>query len=104
MMTTTTDRAALAGQRIGSMERRLRKSLNVISVLIDDDGARHAGHAGARDGRGHFNLTLISNDFDTLGRLARHRLIYQALGDMMDTDIHALSIVAQTLEEAHHDN
>lgn len=103
-MTMPTDRATLAEQRIDLMQRRLTASLNVISLQIEDDGARHAGHAGARDGRGHFNLTLISDDFASLRPLARHRLIYQALGDLMNTDIHALSIVAQTHNEAQHEN
>lgn len=67
---------------------------------IEDDGERHRGHEGAKDGRGHFNLTIISDNFAGLNRLARHRLVYAALGQMMQTDIHALSIRAMTENEA----
>jgi len=61
---------------------------------IEDESHLHAGHAGARDGRGHYRLTLVSDAFEGKSRLGRHRLVFDALGDMMDTDIHALSIQA----------
>lgn len=67
---------------------------------VVDDSARHAGHAGARDGRGHFNVEVVSPAFDGLGTLARHRAVYAALDAMMVTDIHALSIRALTPDEA----
>lgn len=70
------------------------------SLEVIDDSARHAGHAGARDGRGHFNVEVVSNAFDGLGSLARHRAVYAVLEQMMATDIHALSIRAQTPGEA----
>ncbi len=82
------------------MRKLLSSALSVSRIEIEDDGARHIGHAGARDGRGHFNLTIVSDGFEGLNRLSRHRLIYNALGRMMETDIHALSIRAMTENEA----
>jgi BolA protein len=67
---------------------------------VVDDSARHAGHAGARDGRGHFNVEIVSPAFAGMLPLARHRAVYAALGGMMTTDIHALSIRAWTPDEA----
>ncbi len=65
---------------------------------IVDDSARHKGHAGASQG-GHFRLTIVSGAFAGAGTLARHRLVHQALGDLMQTGIHALSIIAATPDE-----
>ncbi len=81
-------------ERIERITNLLNQHLRVIALDIVDESAKHAGHAGAKDGRGHFRLTLCASDFDGLGTLQRHRLIYSALGDMMQTDIHALSINA----------
>jgi BolA family transcriptional regulator, general stress-responsive regulator len=61
---------------------------------VVDDSHKHAGHAGARDGRGHFSVRIRSQAFAGMAPLARHRAVYAALGDMMQTDIHALSIDA----------
>lgn len=66
---------------------------------IVDDSARHAGHAGAREGGGHYQMTIVSARFAGCGTLQRHRLIYEALGPMMRREIHALSIRALTPEE-----
>lgn len=66
---------------------------------VDDDSHRHVGHAGARDGRGHFSVRITSAAFRGLAPLARHRAVYAALGEMMQTDIHALAIVAKAPEE-----
>ncbi|MCF6226049.1 MAG: BolA family transcriptional regulator [Xanthomonadales bacterium] len=62
--------------------------------LIDDSG-RHAGHAGAKTGLGHFKMIISSAAFAGKSPLARHRLVYQSLGEMMQTDIHALNIDAR---------
>ncbi|MDQ3260197.1 MAG: BolA family transcriptional regulator [Pseudomonadota bacterium] len=69
-------------------------SLEPHSVDIVDDSAAHAGHAGAASGGGHYQLTIVSQRFAGKTQLARHRLIYQALGDLMQRHIHALSITA----------
>lgn len=66
---------------------------------IQDDSAKHAGHAGARNGGGHFNLFIVSRQFAGKAPLARHRMVYDLLGDMMQQEIHALSIKAYTPDE-----
>lgn len=75
------------------MQQRLA-TLQPEVLEIGDDSALHAGHAGARSGGGHYNLTIVSPQFDGLLTIKRHRLIYNALGDLMQTRIHALSIEA----------
>jgi len=77
---------------IAEMTARLA-ALDPRNLEIVDDSARHAGHAGAKSG-GHYQLTLVSPAFAGLSLVARHRLVYQTLGDMMDGKIHALSITA----------
>jgi BolA protein len=72
----------------------LHAALQPIELEIIDDSHLHAGHAGASDGRGHFTVNVISERFAGVPVVRRHRLVYQAVGDMMETDIHALSIRA----------
>jgi BolA family transcriptional regulator, general stress-responsive regulator len=79
---------------------RLVEQLHANAVEVIDDSHLHAGHAGARDGRGHFRVRVVSPGFAGLRPLQRHQLVYKALGDMMQTDIHALSIAAFTPDEA----
>lgn len=69
------------------------------NVVLEDESAQHAGHAGAASGGGHFRLTLVSPQFRNLSTLARHRLVYAAMGELMQREIHALSITALTPEE-----
>ena len=73
---------------------RLQNALAPLQLEIRDDSALHAGHAGAREG-GHFHVAIISASFVGLAPLARHRLVYAALGDLMGQGIHALSIDAR---------
>ncbi len=68
-------------------------------VEIIDESALHAGHAGAKSGGGHYQLTIVSPAFSGQNIVARHRAIYQALGDLMSTRVHALSITAYSPEE-----
>ena len=82
-------------ERVAEIERRLRAALAPLQLRVVDDSALHAGHAGARDGRGHFNVEIESAAFAGHGLLARHRLVYAALGELMQTDIHALAIHAR---------
>ncbi|MDJ0862154.1 MAG: BolA family protein [Gammaproteobacteria bacterium] len=82
------------------IRERLSAALSPTSLNIEDDSHRHAGHAGARDGRGHFNLVIVSAAFQDKKLIERHRMVYEALGDAMQTDIHALSIKAYSPEEA----
>jgi BolA protein len=70
------------------------------SVLrVEDESHQHAGHAGARDGRGHFRVCITSAAFSGEPLLARHRRVYAALGAMMQTDIHALALDARAPDE-----
>ena len=86
--------------RVARIRAALEAALDPVFVEVVDDSARHAGHEGARDGRGHFNVDVVSEAFAGLAPLARHRKVYAAVGTMMDTDIHALSIRARTPAEA----
>jgi BolA family transcriptional regulator, general stress-responsive regulator len=85
-------------ETISLMQQRLN-SLQPESLDIVDDSAKHAGHAGAASGGGHYQLTIVSKHFAGKPQVARHRLIYQALGDMMQRQIHALSIAAYTPDQ-----
>lgn len=76
------------------------QALEPDHLEVTDDSHRHAGHAGAADGRGHFTVRVMSKQFAGLNTLRRHRLVYEAVGDMMITDIHALSIEALAPGEA----
>ena len=87
-------------QRVGAIRAALEAALAPVSLEIEDESHRHAGHAGAADGRGHFRVDVVSEAFAGLGPIARHRAVYAALGDLMTTDIHALSIRARTPAEA----
>ncbi|WP_379655279.1 BolA family protein [Pseudoxanthomonas sp. UC19_8] len=86
--------------RIERIRQALDACLAPTVLELEDESHRHAGHAGARDGRGHFKVRVVSEAFAGKLPLARHRLVYAALGPMMQTDIHAMSIVAQTPGEA----
>lgn len=69
-------------------------------IEIEDDSASHAGHAG-NTGGGHYNLLIISEAFQGLSLIQRHKLVYAQVGDLMERDIHALSIRAKTPAEFH---
>ena len=85
-------------ERIDMIREKLTAALSPEQLDIIDESHLHAGHPGARGG-GHFNVTIVSESFKSESLLARHRMVYDALGDAMKTDIHALSIKAQTPEE-----
>jgi len=80
--------------RIRMINERIRDHFPVSHLEVIDESHLHAGHAGAADGRGHFKVIVVSDAFSARSPLQRHRLIYEALGDAMVTDIHALSIHA----------
>ena len=83
---------------VARMEQRLA-TLEPELVEIYDESGEHVGHAGAREGGGHYQLLIVSKRFENLSKVARHRLIYQALADMMQTEIHALAITSLTAAE-----
>ena len=80
--------------RVERLESRLRAALQPAQLQVIDDSHLHAGHAGAAGGHGHFTVHVVSERFSGLPVVRRHRLVYEAVGDMMTTDIHALSIQA----------
>ena len=85
-------------QRIAMIRERLTTALSPALLDIIDDSHKHASHAGARAG-GHFAVKIVSAAFIGQGLLQRHRLVYEALGDAMHKEIHALSIQAYTPQE-----
>lgn len=84
---------------IERIEAALRAAFEPQHLEIVDDSARHAGHAGARSGGGHFIVTIVAERFRGLGRLERHRAVYDALGDAMQSEIHALALKALAPDE-----
>ena len=74
-------------------------ALEPVAIEIIDDSAKHAGHAGAKGGGGHFRLAIVSPRFTGCGTMERHRLVYDALGPLMKREIHALSINAKAPDE-----
>jgi BolA protein len=82
-----------------SVDARLRAALAPESLRVTDDSHLHAGHAGAREGR-HFSAHIVSPRFEGLGRVARHRLVYDALRCWMPQGIHALALTTLTPAEA----
>ncbi len=85
---------------IAVIEDRLRGHLAPTELALVDESALHAGHAGAAGGGGHYRLRIVSSRFAGLARIARHRLVYDSLSDLMRSAIHALSIEALTPDEA----
>ena len=80
------------------IETRLREALAPLELAVQDDSAAHAGHAGAREG-GHYRVRVRSARFQGLPRIARHRLVYDALASYMPGGIHALAIDARAPDE-----
>ena len=87
-------------QRVEKIRTALVAAFAPETLDVRDDSHRHAGHAGAQDGRGHFHVEIVSHAFAGLPPLARHRAVYAAMGELMRTDIHALSIVARAPAES----
>ena len=87
-----------AQARMAFIEARLAAALAPLSIDVRDDSAQHAGHAGAAAG-GHYTVTIVAGVFAGKPRVARHRLVYDALADVMQRGIHALAITAYTPEE-----
>jgi BolA protein len=86
----------MSSDRIDRIRTRLTQALQPDSLEITDESAKHAGHAGAASGGGHFIVHIVAAAFQDKNLIQRHRLVYDALGDMMQRDIHALSIQAST--------
>jgi BolA family transcriptional regulator, general stress-responsive regulator len=85
-----------------NIEEMIRERLSRLApdtLEVFDDSHEHAGHMGAKDGGGHFQLVIVSREFAGKPALARHRLVYEALSDLMPKQIHALAIRAYAPEE-----
>lgn len=82
-------------QRVTEIERRLRDAFSPTSLEVIDESHKHIGHEGAKDGRGHFKVVIAAPAFAGMSPIARHRAVYNAMGELMQTDIHALSIEAK---------
>jgi BolA protein len=81
------------------IRQRLEQSLDPLELLIKDQSQLHVGHEGARDGKGHFDITVVSQAFAGASRVKRHRMVYDALRDLLESDIHALRISAYAPSE-----
>ncbi len=86
-------------ERATLIENRLREAFAPQKIEVRDDRRLHAGHEGAKSGGGHFSVTIVTPRFIGKNPVQRHQMVYQALGDMMKRDIHALSIHALTPDE-----
>ena len=89
----------MTADRLQQIEERLKAEFTPVHLQVKDQSHLHAGHAGARDGMGHFEATIVADAFAGKSRIERHRLVYAALGSLMQTDIHALKINAYSPDE-----
>ena len=86
-------------ERVKEINRLLTEAFAPENLGVEDESHLHEGHVGARDGRGHFRVLIVSGEFTDKSLLQRHRMVYKALSDLMQTDIHALAIDAWSPEE-----
>lgn len=84
---------------VEEMQHRLA-ALAPSVIEIEDESARHAGHEGAKGGGGHYRMRIVAAAFTGKSTLERHRMVYDALGEMMRREIHALTVRAQTPDES----
>jgi len=83
------------------IEKRLQTQLSPVKLEIIDDSAKHAGHAGAREnpGAGHYKVLICSSSFAGKNKIQRHRMVYEAIGSLMHTSIHALQLETKSPDE-----
>lgn len=86
--------------RVDRMRERLTHELAPSELSVVDESHKHAGHEGARDGRGHYRVRIVAPAFAGMPLIKRHQRVYAALGEMMQTDIHALALDARAPEES----
>jgi BolA protein len=86
--------------RVERIRQRVTDKLAPSLVEIGDESALHAGHPGAASGGGHYRIRVVASAFEGRNLVARHRLVYDCVSDMMHTEIHALAITAQAPSEA----
>lgn len=90
----------MSADRCAMIRTRLEAALDPEQLEIIDESAKHAGHAGAASGGGHFIVQIVSAAFEGKNLIQRHRLVYDAVDDIMHTEIHALSIQAKSPDES----
>lgn len=90
----------MSGSREALIRQRLEKAFRPEELLVKNQSHLHIGHEGAKDGKGHFDVTIVADAFAGLSRIRRHQMVYDALGDLLDTDIHALRINASSLSDS----
>jgi BolA protein len=83
-------------ERVSTIEKLLTDAFVPAEILVKDQSHLHAGHAGAKEGKGHFDVKIVSEKFAGQNRINRHRMVYDALGSFMQSDVHALRINAIT--------
>ncbi|HSW15495.1 MAG TPA: BolA family protein [Solimonas sp.] len=86
--------------RVERIRERLAAAFSPVELAVEDDSHLHAGHAGAASGHGHYSVRIVATAFEGMSLLARHRAVYAAMGEMMQTDIHALAISARSPAES----
>lgn len=86
--------------RMQQISSRLTTAFAPLVCELEDESALHAGHAGAASGGGHYRLRIVASAFEGHARVARHRLVYDCVRDLMHSEIHALAIIALTPAEA----
>lgn len=84
----------MSKERAATIEELLIAAFAPTELLVKDQSHLHAGHAGAQEGKGHFEVKIVSDKFSGQSRITRHRMVYDALGSFIDSDIHALKINA----------
>ncbi len=89
----------MSQKRSDKIQRLLTEAFSPTELLIKDQSRLHAGHAGAKEGKGHFEVIIVTDAFQGQTRIERHRMVFDALGTFMETDIHALRIQAYALDE-----
>jgi len=85
--------------RLCAIEHQLIKALHPKTLTVKDDSTDHIGHAGAASGAGHFTVKIISGAFEGKSLVERHRMVYDAVSELLETDIHALRIEAKAPTE-----
>jgi BolA protein len=89
----------VTSRRERQIKKRLQDAFQPTEFMLRDQSHLHAGHDGAREGKGHFDVMIVSEAFDGKSRIERHRMVYDALGTLVQSDIHALRIRAETPSE-----
>lgn len=90
----------MSEERAKRIERRLSDALQPKTLIVKDQSHLHVGHAGAQEGKGHYDVHIVADRFSGQSPMQRHREVFKALGELMDTEIHALKIRAKAPEEA----